>query len=177
MSGPSPLALVTGGGPLESKFRTRKGAVTNRLVLTAEQIKRALFAIEAGGSPDIAAHYAGIDVLSFRRLLERGAADPLSPSATLTRAVESARARHAVKMLGVVNQAAHDGEARAAQWLLERVHGYAARSVQSVKVDGATGSVGSFAELMSKAEADDRDFGPLDADDGITAEVMEDDEP
>jgi hypothetical protein len=167
----SPLSLATPlASALESKFSTRTGAKTNRLVLTADQIKRALFAIEVGASPDIAAGYAGLDAAALKNILSRGAEDPLSPHAPLVRAVEAARARHAVKCLGVVNTAAMDGEYKAAQWLLERAHGYAARSVQAVRVDDQTGKVRTFAAMMAAAEEDDRDFGQLESD-GIAVEV------
>lgn len=100
---------------------------------TPEVIAYVVEAHEAGANVRTACNYAGISETSYHHWRARGERGE-EPYSEFAAAVKKARGRRAMFYLGVIKDAAEDGDWKAGAWWLERVEGY----TKSVRVEQAS---------------------------------------
>lgn len=122
-----------------------------RVHLTPEIVQRLIKAFSLGASIRDAAAYAGVKRDLIEYYMDQGERDPHSPHAVFARAVHAARGQQAVRLLTIVNDEADRGNFKAAAWLLERSHGYAARAVAQVQTDAQPTVAASWVDLVQAA--------------------------
>lgn len=87
---------------------------------TADRVERLLSAMRGGSYRDVAAEFAGFDPRVVRRWLARGRKQPRSVYGAFRDAVVRAERAAEVSMAARVLACANAGDAKAAQWYLER---------------------------------------------------------
>ena len=91
--------------------------------LTPDIAKRIFDAVSIGATKEIAAGYAGVSARTIYKWLSRGE-EGEEPFCQFLQDYKMAEAKGAIKHLGKITQAAHEGTWQASAWILERRHGY-----------------------------------------------------
>ena len=105
--------------------------------LTVETKKRIIDAISLGAADCHAAAYAGINRHTLEDWIKRGEAEE-EPFATFAAEVADAKGSRTIRWLSKIEQAAKDGEYKAAIWQLEQRHPdeYGRRRIEMTGRDG-----------------------------------------
>lgn len=124
---------------------SRRSKFTNEVVETIQR------AIECGNLRGTAARIAGVNPTTFSRWMRQGTEEPDGPYGAFREMVYVAEATRESGLVGVIFDAAKEGDWKAASWLLACTGGQRWRPKDREKVDEMTAS-----ELVSGLTADQR---------------------
>ena len=115
--------------------------MARRTKLTPEIEQRIIQAIQAGGTYQIAAQFAGIGESTLYLWMKQGREGRNKDKIEFLENIKRAESRGAVANLSLIQRAAQAGDWKASAWILERRHGYSRNKPISSEVEEAAPTI------------------------------------